>query len=220
MELTQEQIEEFKEQIIQQINSSFSEDKKVPAIQRIKSMNNEEFVDFLKKNKLLPPGNNKESESGEEQGDTSHDETPFRLIVEGKIPSYSIDENKYGIAVLEINPISKAHIIIIPKKPLVKSENIPKEIFSLAKKISKKIEKKLKPKEVLISPSSVLGETIINVLPVYSNESFSSQRKKASKEELENLKSLLEKKQATKTVKKPKIKKIEESKIWFPKRIP
>jgi histidine triad (HIT) family protein len=218
MELSQEELEEFKRQIIQQINSNFSEDKKTPAIERIKSMNDEEFIDFLKKNKLLPSETDKEDD--EELERKPQQGNPFRLIVDGKISSYLIDENKSCLAVLEINPISKAHIIIIPKNPVNKSENISKEILSLAKKLSKKIETKLKPKEVLTIPSSVLGETILNILPVYSNENISSPRKQVSKEELENLKNLLGKKQKVRTEKKPKIKKIEESKLWLPRRIP
>jgi histidine triad (HIT) family protein len=218
MELTQNQLEEFKRQIIQQIENSFSEDKKGPAIERVNSMNDEEFIEFLKKNKLLPSESGTESE--EEPINSSQTETPFRLIVEGKLPSYKIDENKYGIAVLEIKPVSKAHIIIIPKKAVSESEKMPKSILTLAKKISKRIETKLKPKDVVVSSSNVLGETIVNILPVYSNESLSSPRKQESKEELESLKNLLEKKQKTKQTKKLKTKKIEESKIWFPKRIP
>jgi hypothetical protein len=218
MELTQEQIEDFKKQIIQQIESTFSEEKKTPAIERIKSMNNEEFIDFLKKNKLL--GSESNEESNEEQEKKPQQGNPFRLIVEGKIPSYQIDENKEAIAVLEINPISKAHIILIPKKTVSKSEKIPKGVFSLAKRISKKIETKLKPKEILVSPSYILGETILDVLPVYSNESLSSPRKQAPKEELEGLKNLLGKKPKVERIRKPKIKKIEEKKIWLPRRIP
>ena len=177
-------------------------------------MNDGEFIEFLSKNNLLP------SESGEELETGKKTETPFRLIVEGKIPSYILDENKQSVAVLEINPISKAHAIIIPKNPLTKTENPPKEVLSLAKKISKKIKTKFNPKEVLISPSYVLGETIINILPIYSNESLSSPRKQASKEELDGLKKILGKKEGVKIEKKPRIKKIEESKIWFPRRIP
>ena len=45
MELSQDQIEEFKKQIIQQIESSFSEDKKGPAIERVNTMNDEEFIE-------------------------------------------------------------------------------------------------------------------------------------------------------------------------------
>jgi histidine triad (HIT) family protein len=218
MELSQEQIEEFKKQIIQQIESSFSEDKKAPAIERVNTMNDEEFIEFLKKNKLLGSDSNQE-ELEEEQG-TNLNESPFRLIVEGKIPAYVIDENKDCIAVLEIKPVSKGHIIVIPKKIVSPPSKIPKSVFSLAKRISKKIETKFKPKEVLISSSQVLGEIIINILPVYTNESTSSPRKQISKEELEDLKNILEKKKKAKQARKPRVKKLEESKIWFPKRIP
>jgi hypothetical protein len=92
--------------------------------------------------------------------------------------------------------------------------------LSLAKKISKKIQTSFNPKDVLISPSFTLGEVIINILPVYSNETLSSPRKQISKEELESLKNLLEKKSKVEKIKKPQIKKIEESKMWFPRRIP
>lgn len=218
MDLTEDQIEEFKKQIIQQIESTFSEDKKGPAIERINLMNNEEFIEFLKKNKLL--NSDSDRESSEESNISTSSETSFRLIVEGKIPSYLIDENKDCMAVLEIKPISKAHIIIIPKKAVHEADKIPKSSFSLAKRISKKIETNFKPKEVLISSSQVLGEAILNILPVYTNESLSSPRKQISKEELESLKNLLEKKKKTKQAKKPSVKKIKESLMWFPKRIP
>ena len=209
MNLTEDQIEEFKKQIIQQIESTFSEDKKSPAIERINLMNNDEFIDFLKKNKLLNSDSDKESP--EESDISASNETPFRLIIEGKILSYLIDENKDCMAVLEIKPVSKGHIIIIPKKAISESDKIPKSAFSLAKKISKKIETNFKPKEVLISSSQVFGETILNILPVYSNESLASPRRQISKEELENLKNILEKKKKTKQAKKPRIKKIKES---------
>jgi histidine triad (HIT) family protein len=217
MELNQEQIEEYKKQIIQQIDSTFSEDKKGPAIERIKLMNNGEFIEFLKKNKLLGSDSGEEDE---ETAGTSSSQTPFRLIAEGKLPSYRIDENKEAIAVLEINPISKGHVLIIPKKAIIAPAKISKSIIALAKKISKKIEKEFKPKEVITSSNNVLGEIIVNILPIYSNETLSSPKKQASKEELENLKSILENKQKLQKVKQPKIKKIEESKIWFPRRIP
>ncbi|MEK6832433.1 MAG: HIT domain-containing protein [Nanoarchaeota archaeon] len=224
MEITDEQIEEFKRQIIQQIESTFSEEKKEPAIERINLMNKEEFIEFLKKNKLLASEQAEQEQDGEQPTEQAQkliqNENPFRLIIEGKIPSYQIDENKDSIAVLEIKPISKAHIIIIPKKPVAESGKIQQSVFSLAKKISKKIKTKFKPKEILISSSYALGETIINILPVYSNESLNSQRKQISSEELEELKKILEKKQKIKIIKKQKIGKIEESKMWLPKRIP
>jgi histidine triad (HIT) family protein len=216
MNINPGEIENLKQQVIKQIESSFPEEKKGFAIERINSMNDEEFLEFLKKNKLL----SSDKDSLEESEKTSQGESPFRLIVEGKIHAYQIDENKEGIAVLEINPVSKAHIIIIPKKAVKESTKIPKSILSLAKSISKRIKTRFKPKEVLISSNNTLDEIIVNLLPVYSNESLSSPRKQASKEELEELKNILEKKPAAKKERKPRIKKIEESKIWFPRRIP
>ncbi len=75
-------------------------------------------------------------------------QSPFRMIVLGEIPSVKIDENDDGLAVLEINPISKGHTIIIPKVQAFDSDNIPKPVYDLANEISSRIKSKLKYKEV------------------------------------------------------------------------
>lgn len=76
----------------------------------------------------------------------------------------------------------------------------------------------MKPKEVKISKSKLFGHNLINILPVYSNEDFNSERKKANLEDLEKIKEDIEK-QPVKKEKKPKIEKIKEF-LWLPKRIP
>jgi diadenosine tetraphosphate (Ap4A) HIT family hydrolase len=215
MSINKEQIENLKKQIISQIESTFPEDKKSSAIKQIKEMGDEQFLKFLKNNQLIDFSD----ETNESQLNIQN-ETPFRLIIEKKIPSYFIEENKDSVAVLEINPISKAHIIIIPKKQIKNSEKIPSSLFTLAKKISKRITSNFKPKEISILSSNILGEIIIQILPVYDKESLSSKRNPASKEELEELQKILEKKPKPKKIKKAKISKIKEQKIWIPKRIP
>jgi histidine triad (HIT) family protein len=215
MNISKEQIINLKKQIISQIESTFPEDKKNSAIKQVEDMNDNQFIEFLKKNKLIDS-----STEEDELRPINSNETPFRLIVEKKIPSYLIEENKDSIAVLEINPISKAHIIIIPKKPIKDSEKIPSSLFTLAKKISKRITSNFKPKEVSILSSIVLGEAIIQILPIYDKESLNSKRYSASKEELEELKKILEKKSKPKIIKKVKINKTKEPKLWIPKRIP
>lgn len=220
MEITSEQVEELKKQVINQINSTFPEDKKEDAIEQLNLMDEKEFIEFLKKNKLI-------KSSEKEQGEG---ENPFRLIIKGEIPHYKIDENKDSLAILEINPISKAHTIIIPKKQVKEMEKIPSSIFTLAKKVSKRITSEFNPKEVLISSSKVLGEVILNILPVYNAENMTSQRNPASKDELEELKKILEKKykKSKPKVMRPrkekksesKINQIKETKLWLPKRIP
>ncbi|HNZ51978.1 MAG: HIT domain protein [Candidatus Diapherotrites archaeon ADurb.Bin253] len=213
MPLSKEEIENFKKKIILNIETNFPEERKAAAVEKIKSMNDNEFIEFLKNNDLIES----EKEGKENRNNNS---TPFRMIIEEKIPSYKIQENKEAVAVLEINPISEGHTIVIPKKPIADSKKITKEIISLANKVAKTIKNKLKPKEVSISPSSVLGEIIINILPIYTNETINSNKKQISQEKLEELKKILETKPKLKKEKKPTVKKINTSKIIIPRRIP
>jgi len=206
--LPQNQIEQIKQQLIQQIEATFPENKKEPAIQQIQGMNTEQLEEFLKQNNLI-----KSQQSPQTQ------QCIFCSIVEGSTQSYKIDENKDSVAILEINPISKAHILVIPKQHISESGKIPQTAFTLAKKIAKKIKTKFKPKEITISSANLFGHEIINILPVYKDETLNSQRYQAKPEELEKLKKLLEKKSKPKTIKKLKSKKIQE-KIRLPKRIP
>ena len=44
----------------------------------------------------------------------------FSKIVQGKIPSYKIAEDKNYYAFLDINPNSRGHTLVIPKKEVNK----------------------------------------------------------------------------------------------------
>lgn len=213
--LTQEQTEKIKKQLIQQIESNFPEDKKEYAKQQIKIMNDEQLEKFLKQNKLI-----KSSEEMGGRGDavgTQPQQCIFCSIISEEVQSHKIDENKHAIAILEINPISKAHTLIIPKEHISSVEKIPQTVFSLARKIAKKIKTKFKPKDIIISSSNLFGHEIINILPVYKDETINSKRYQAKPEELEKLQKIFGKK--TRMIRKPKRKKLEE-KLWLPKRIP
>jgi len=207
--LPEEQIAQIKQQLIQQIESTFPEDKKQAAKQQVEAMDGNQLEGFLKQNNLIKEG----------QPATGEQQSVFRNIVSGQIHSYKIDEDKYAIAVLEINPVSKGHTILIPKQEATSVEKIPQPIFSLAKKLSKRLKSKLKPKEVKISSSNAFGEFIINVFPVYENESLNSQRYHAEEAELQELQRKLEKKIIKRIIKKQP-KKIQEKEIRLPKRIP
>ena len=204
--LTLEQTEQIKKQIIRQIESVFPDEKKEIAKKQIAKMNSQELEQFIKQNNLATQGNQ---------------ENPFRLIVSGKISSYSVEENKYALAVLEINPVSRGHTLIIPKKQIAEGKKIPKYLTSFANKVTKKIKTTLKPKTVSVSVSNLFGETIINILPVYQDETLDSARSQARPEELlEIQKTLKEKEEKEKKIsKKQRVEKIDE-KTWLPKRIP
>ena len=196
--LSKDQIIKIKQQLISQLNKSDAPNKNEIKTS-IKSMKDDQFESFLKQNQLL-----KEDQD---------QKCVFCSIIENKIPFYKIDEDKNAIAILEINPISKGHTIIIPKTHL---DKIPKTIEILASKIAKKL-KKLKPKKIDITPSNLFGHSILNVLPVYKNETLKSQKNQASEQELLELQKILTSK--PKTVKTSKPKKVKE-KLWLPKHIP
>lgn len=218
--LTKEQEETIKKQIISHIEESFPEDKKGFARKRIESMSSAELEEFLQKNNLMM-----------NQSDSSEKGNPqcvFCSIVSGDIISSKISENKNAIAVIEINPVSKGHILIIPKEHAISHEKEQKkDIGNLVKNISKLLEKKFKPKSIIVSPSNLFGHEVINVIPQFNEETADSQRHKATPEEISEIHKILaskkdntnEKAKKVEKIKTPKPKKIEE-KFWLPRRIP
>lgn len=213
-----EQEKEIKQQLCEKIKQLYPGQKDI-LCKEINEMSIPELEEFLKQNKIQiqSPEKEKTTEKSQEQI-----KCIFCSIAQGQIPSYKIDENKDSLAVLEINPISKAHSLVIPKKHTSETQEIPSSSFALAKKIAKKIKTKFKPKEIEITSSKIMDHAIINILPIYENENLNSQRQKASEQDLKELQKKLEKTTKKKTIKKSKPKKIQKTKenLWLPRRIP
>ena len=210
--LSKEQTEKIKGQLIKQIESTFPGDKKDFAKNQIESMNEEQLEQFLAQNNLIKTSQNMGAQ------EISMNNCIFCSILSGMIDSHKIDENKDAIAVLEINPISKGHVLVIPKEHIESTEKLPKNALTLSKKISSKIKTKLKSKDILIQSAKMFGHQVINIVPVYEDENINSQRAQANPEELKKLQKLLEKKQKSKIPKKETTKKTKD--IILPKRIP
>ena len=173
MPLTQEQSAEIKKQLLKQVEQLPQENKE-EIKKYIQELNPSQLEEFLKQNKIQI------SEQGLSQEQKS--EKPiFQSIVDGEIPSYKIDENKKAVAILEINPLSKGHSIVIPKKQ-VPTEKIPKSAMSLAQKIAKKIKSKLKPEDIKIETSNFQNYPMINIIPIYKDVKL--EKKKVSEKEL------------------------------------
>jgi len=213
--LSPQQITEIKKQLSEQIDKSFPADKKDFAKKQIQEMNGEQLEEFLKQNKLAVQEHG--SLASQDQG-----QCIFCAITSGKIDSSKIAENSEAIAVLEINPISQGHVIILPREHISSRDKLPKSISSFAKKVSKRLKLKLKPKKILMQNSNLFGHEMINLIPVYGNESKneSGERKPADKSELAKLQKVL--KEKSKPIpRKPKVQKLDsKEKIRLPKRIP
>jgi len=198
MTLTSEQSAEIKEQVLQQVEQLPQENKE-EIKEYIKQLNPQQLEDFLKQNKIKVSETNQIQQEGQPQSSQS-DKPVFESIVKGEIPSYKIAENNKSIAILEINPLSKGHSIVLPKEK-VSTEKIPKSAMTLAQKIAKKIKTKLKPEDIKIETSSFQDYPMINIIPLYKDQQL--KKEKASEKDLQKLQSKLETKKRGSREKKP-----------------
>lgn len=218
MAFSSEQLAEVKKQIINQINSTFPEDKKADSVSKIEAMNDSELINFLEQNNLIRDEAGNPVESGN---------CVFCSIISGEIPSTKIKENENSIAILELNPLSEGHTLIIPKKH---QNEIPEETKKFAEEIKNLLKESLNPKDVLLEHGDFFGHAMINAIPIYT-DSIPTERQKSFPEELNKIKErILSKSPSEKPpeesekepleIKNPEIEKINLENIKFPRRIP
>jgi histidine triad (HIT) family protein len=202
MPLTEKQITDIKSQLISQL-SSLPEEKRKTAEDKILSLSEKEIEDIIR----------------EQKNENYKKDEIFRLIIEKKIPSKIIDENEECLVVLDIRPISLGHIIIIPKEKKINPKDFGKRTFSMVKKISKIITKKLKCKNINIQTEFKFGESVINLIPIYDSPlDINSPRKEEKEEKLQQILDLI---RVKKRIKKQviKIKKNQSSALKMSRRV-
>jgi histidine triad (HIT) family protein len=210
MALTPEEIKDLKAQLYEQVKH-LPEDKKILAQQQIDSLSPEALEQMLSQSQSKGKQN-----SGPEK-------SIFRKIVDKDIPSYFVEETKEAFAVLDIYPISKGHTIILPKKIARDSKEIPSSAFSLAKRISNRIIKRLEAKSTEIQTENKFGESIIHIIPSYNEpKTIDSQRTTGKPEELESIAKQIKHviKPKTIKIKKTSPKDQSSSLLKIPRRIP
>lgn len=190
MPFSPDQAEDVKKQLIAEIDKLPNENKE-QIKEYIKGLDEQGLEDFLKKNKIkyTDTGLAQEPGEGEEQKESAEPKCVFCSIIKGELHSYKILENDKAIAILEINPLSRGHAIVLPVEH-TSIEKMPKSAMSLAQKIAKKIKKKLKPEDIKIETSNFQGHSLVNIVPIYKNEPL--KKRKADEKELEQLQSKLE----------------------------
>ena len=180
MTLAPEEIKELKSQLRAQVQH-LPEQQKQAALAQIDSLSSEALESMIKQQKSSSNPKSQNQSDKLQKG-------VFRMIIDSEIPAKKIDENKDAIAVLDIKPVSKGHIVIIPKKSITNVKSMPNSILTLAKKVAKTLETKLKAKSSEIQTEFKFGEIVINVIPIYNEPlNINSPRKDSSPEELESL---------------------------------
>lgn len=71
----------------------------------------------------------------------SKEETIFSLIIDGKIPCYKLYEDELVIAILDINPFSSGHTLIIPKEAAITLDKLSTKSASAIGAILPKISR-------------------------------------------------------------------------------
>jgi len=99
----------------------------------------------------------------------------FCDILEGKAPCHKVYEDNYSVALLDINPFSKGHCLVIPKRhvpwwhELTEEENT--SLFNVARIVAGKIMKSLSPDFVcMYARGRRIPHTHIFLVPTYSGD--------------------------------------------------
>lgn len=90
----------------------------------------------------------------------------FCKIINGEIPSAKLYENDYVIAINDINPKAKVHILVIPKVHVeslneLEDEKVMAEIFKAVKAICKQIN--LKSYRLHVNTGKEEGQVIFHL---------------------------------------------------------
>ncbi len=90
----------------------------------------------------------------------------FCKIINGEIPSYKIYEDEHVFVILDMNPVTAGHFLVLPKKHFEMPESTDDEIISkmiiIAKRIAKNIKRILNSDGFNITTNSgeAAGQTI------------------------------------------------------------
>jgi histidine triad (HIT) family protein len=115
----------------------------------------------------------------------------FSRIVSGEIPSFKVAEDADYLAFLDISPLQKGHVLVIPKQEVDSVFDLDDETYSGLMLFSKKVAEKIKK----VIPCNRIGMTVIglevphahvHLIPIRteSDMNFSNPKKEFNSEEM------------------------------------
>lgn len=123
----------------------------------------------------------------------------FSKIIKGEIPCHKIAENDKYFAFLDIAPLAKGHVLVVPKREVDKYFDLTAEEISginiFAKRIAQAIEKAIPCKRVGVA---IIGLEVphahLHLIPLSSVEdiNFEREKLKLQKEEFEEIAGLIQ----------------------------
>jgi histidine triad (HIT) family protein len=118
----------------------------------------------------------------------------FSKIVAGEIPSYKVAEDEQNFAFLDINPIAKGHVLVVPKTEVDYLFDLDNDCLSsltlFSKRVAKAIEKAIPCKRIGVA---VVGLEVphahIHLIPIQGiyDVDFNRPKLKLSPKEFEEI---------------------------------
>ena len=105
----------------------------------------------------------------------------FCKIIKGDIPSYTVYEDDIVKVILDVNPKSDGHSLVIPKKHYKDLFDIPSDDLNYVMEISKKISKILMDKlgcdGITLMENNGISQEVkhfhLHIIPVYEDKNIS-----------------------------------------------
>ena len=102
----------------------------------------------------------------------------FCKIIKGDIPSYTIYEDEIVKVILDINPVSNGHMLIIPKTHYVNlmdiDDSVLSHIMNTSKDLYKKYKDKLNMDGLTITQNNDYGQEVkhyhLHIIPSYNKK--------------------------------------------------
>lgn len=111
--------------------------------------------------------------------------TIFSKIIAGEIPCYKVGEDKKNFAFLDINPVNKGHVLVVPKTENDYIFNLSEEDYAaltrFARKVAKAMEKVIPCKRIGVA---VIGLEVphahIHLIPIVEEKDMYFDKPKLS----------------------------------------
>lgn len=120
--------------------------------------------------------------------------TIFSKIINGEIPSYKVGENESCYAFLDIQPVTRGHVLVVPKVEVdyifdLEDEKLA-ELMIFAKSIAKKMDKVFDCERIGISVIGLeVPHTHIHLMPIngITDMDFSKDKLSFPEDEMEKI---------------------------------
>jgi histidine triad (HIT) family protein len=117
----------------------------------------------------------------------------FSKIVQGEIPSVKVAENEFAFAFMDIFPLRKGHVLVVPKLEVDEIYNLPEKDYTELARFAKELASAMRKAFNRRIGMSVIGLEIphahIHLIPIETANdiNFNQEKQKASTDELQKI---------------------------------